>query len=472
MLDFSQALYLFGGYAVVILAVVFFLRDRSHKGDDFLVMQRKLGVTRGSLSIAVSWIWAPAVFICSLQAYTQGLPGIFWFTLPNIITFFVFVPIALRLRERLPEGYTISQLFSTMYPDDKRPHYASMIVSFGYQLGAVIINCVAGATLINLLAGIPFTAGVLMMAGLALSYSLISGLRASVQSDVIQMLMILVVAIVIVPLAYFAAGGFETLNAGLGGVSGEFRNIFDPGVAFAFGIATSIGLISGPVADQMFSQRAFAAKKGSIIPIFVIGGLLFGIVPIVLSLLGFIGAGSVITGSELAVTDPQMVGPEVVAHFLPSWALMLFAVMAFAGLTSTLDSAFSAIGSLWATDANQKSDHQDDVSAIRAARKGMLIFSIVGVAIALLQPQLLWVFLIYGALAASLFFPVVLTLFGKKPSSTSVFLGIAAGILFGTPLSIYANVMQNTNLIVSSAMIGLLVPALVILLSENFSKQS
>lgn len=467
MLDFSQALYLFGGYAAVILIVVYLRRDKKHQGDDFLVMQRKLGVTRGSLSIAVSWIWAPAVFICSLQAYTQGLPGIFWFTLPNILTFFVFVPIALRLRKRLPDGYTISQLFSVVYPEDRRPHYASMIVSFGYQLGAIIINCVAGATLINLLAGIPFSVGVLMMAGLALAYSLISGLRASVQSDVIQMLMILTVAFVIVPLVYVAAGGFDTLRAGLGGVSGEFRNIFDPGVAFAFGIATSIGLISGPVADQMFSQRAFAAKKGSIVPIFIIGGLLFGIVPILLSLLGFIGAGSIISGAELVVSDPQMVGPEVVAHFLPSWALMLFAVMAFAGLTSTLDSAFSAIGSLWAVDVHGVQKKDDKSVAIPTARKGMMLFAGIGVAIALLQPQLLWVFLIYGALAAALFFPVVMTLFGTKPKSDSVFLGIAAGILFGTPLSIYANVSGNTNLIVISALIGLLVPAFVIFISEK-----
>ena len=43
-------------------------------------------------------------------------------------------------------------------------------------------------------------------------------------SDVAQMLMVLVVALILVPLALNAAGGISVLSEGLGGVSGEFRN--------------------------------------------------------------------------------------------------------------------------------------------------------------------------------------------------------------------------------------------------------
>lgn len=459
MLTMNEGLALFGAYAVFIVVLVWLTRGKHHTADDFLVMERRLGITRGSLSIAVSWIWAPAVFICSLQAYTQGLPGIFWFTAPNIITFFVFIPFALRMRKLLPQGYTVSQVFRHRFPDDLRPHKASMLVSFGYQLGAIIINCTAGATLINLLSGIPYITGVFMMGGLALAYSLISGLRASVLSDVAQMAMILIVGLVLVPWTLFASGGVETLNVGLGGVSGEFRDLFNPAVAFSFGIATTIGLIAGPVADQMFSQRAFAAKKGSIGPIFAIGGIIFGVVPITLSLLGFIGAAAVINETGLTVSDPQMVGPEVVGFFLPKWALMLFAVMAFAGLTSTLDSAFSAVGSLWSIDLSKQENQSS--GSILAARVGMVLFAIIGVGVAALRPQLIWVFLVYGALAASIFLPIFLTLFWRRVSASAAFWGISLGIALGTPLSIYANVNGETGLVVLAAILGLVVPGIV-----------
>ena len=462
MLSIVEGLLLFAAYSVFIVALVWRTRGVRHTVDDFLVMERTLGVARGSLSMAVSWIWAPAVFICSMQAYTQGLPGIFWFTAPNIICFFVFVPFALRMRRLIPTGYTVSQIFKFQFPNDHRAHKASMTVAFGYQLGAIIINCVAGATLINLLSGIPYTVAVLMMGCVALAYSLISGLRASVLSDVAQMSMILIVSLVLVPWVMFEAGGFAALSEGLGGVSGDYRNLFHIEVAFAFGIPTTIGLISGPVADQMFSQRAFAAKEGALVRIFVFGGLIFGVVPIILSLLGFIGASDMASSAGLTVADPQMVGPEVVRFFLPKWALMLFAIMAFAGLTSTLDSAYSAIGSLWSVDLITHGN--GNATSITPARIGMCVFAAVGMVVALLRPQLIWVFLIYGALAASVFFPILLALFWTGVRVGAVFWGIVAGIVLGTPLSVYANVTGDTQLIVLAAVLGLTAPGVVTVL--------
>lgn len=464
MLSQTEGLMLFGAYSTLILGLVFLVARSRRDSEDFLLMGRKLGVFNGSISMAVSWIWAPAVFIVSLQAYQQGLPGVFWFTVPNILTFFVFAIFAIKMRRMLPEGYAVSDIFKYRFPEDNSAHLASRVVVFGYQLGAIIINCVAGATLINLLSGIPYHFGVLFMAGLSLTYSLVSGLRASVITDVVQMLMILVIALIIVPWVVHASGGWSFVSTGLGGESGSFRNIADVNVAYSFGIATTLGLISGPVADQMFSQRAFAAKKSAIVPIFIFGGLIFGIVPVVLSILGFVGASASQAGL-LQVSDPQMVGPEVVGYYLPKWALGLFAIMAFAGLTSTLDSALTAIGSL--TASSDFPNSSSDASKLRRARVGMLIFAAIGVGIALLKPQLLWVFLIYGALASALFLPAFMALYWEKLTGNAAGTGIFAGFLIGTPLSVYANVNGNTNLIVAAALISLLLSGVVAWFMSN-----
>ena len=460
MLGSFQGSLLFVGYAIFILAVVFYTRKKNESIDDFLVMNRDMGFFKGMMSVAVSWLWAPAIFICSLQAYTQGLPGIFWFTAPNILCFFLFIPIALKLRETIPNGYTMPQLFKLRFEETRLPHFFMTVAAFGYQLGAIIINCVAGAILINLLSGIPYHVGVLMMGGLALSYSLISGLRASVMSDVAQMAMILVFVLFLVPWAFLESGGIETVKLGLSGVTGEFGNIFDPKIAYAFGIATSIALLSGPMLDQMFTQRVFAAKKRSIKKIFFFGGLIFGIIPIMLSLLGFIGAAEVKAGN-LIVSDPQMVGPIVIGQFLPEWALMLFAVMAFAGLTSTLDSAFTAIGSITTTDI-----YKGKKVTLKVARLGMLIMAVIGMAISMLKPDLLWIFLIYGALGGSTFFPIILTLFWRKITANAVALGIALGLIISVPLSIYANVTGNVDLIVLSSISGVGISGIVTVLGS------
>lgn len=98
----------------------------------------------------------------------------------------------------------------------------------GYQLGAIIINSTAGGILLSLLTGRPYPLSVLLMAGVALSYTLISGLRASVLTDVIQMFLILSIAFVLVPWVTSVSGEFHMISDHLGGVTGKYTDMFNP----------------------------------------------------------------------------------------------------------------------------------------------------------------------------------------------------------------------------------------------------
>jgi len=471
LLSQQQGLILLISYGIIMTLIVYFTNKKGHDSDDFLVMNRKLGKWRGTFSIAVSWIWAPAIFIASQKSYEQGLPGIFWFTFPNILCFFTFAIIAVRARKLLPFGYSIPDYIYKRFNNDKKSHLIYLVVFFGYQLGAIIINSLAGGTLLSLLTGLSFTLSVLLMAFVALFYSLISGLRASTLTDVIQMSMILFIGFIIVPWILFKTGGLEILSIGSGGFTGNFKNIFDPNIAYSFGIASTLGLISGPIADQMFFQRSFALQQKNIVKVFVNGGLLFGIVPILLSLLGFIGAGEAIK-SNLLVSDSQMIGPIIIGHYLPKWALMAFALMAFAGLSSTLDSAMCASSSLGSIDIYKKYFKKDPSSnqLIKISRYTMIIMTIIGVTIALLRPQLLWVFLIYGALASAGLFPTIFSLFWKKVTSKGVFWATLLSLVVGTPLSIYANVNGNVDYIVLSAILSVLIGFIICLIDGLTSK--
>jgi len=77
-------------------------------------------------------------------------------------------------------------------------------------------------------------------------------LRASIVTDLIQMVFIIIGGIIILPWVASAAGP-GAIGKGLGGLAGN-TNIFDPKVAFSFGIVTSIGLIAGAISDQQYWQ--------------------------------------------------------------------------------------------------------------------------------------------------------------------------------------------------------------------------
>jgi SSS family transporter len=391
------------------------------------------------------------------QVLYLGLAGVFWFTLPNILCFFVFVPIALKLRKEMPKGVTLAEYFHTRFKS-KNLHKISVFALIANMVVALVANSYAGGTLLNALTGIETSYAIVGMMALALAYSLIGGLKASIFTDIFQMIMVLGFAFVLVPFAIYSAGGFGLVEAGLSGISGEHGSIFNPAVAFAMGIPMSITLLTGPVADQMFVQRVFAVKKGHITRTFVAGGLIFGLVPITLSLLGFL-AVSLVKAGALTVASPEMVGPAVIAHLLPEWALYAFLVMALAGLCSTLDSALCAVSALGAVDIYKRYIRKKGTKdkTLFFARRVMCAVAVFALGISLLKPQMLWTFFVGGAITSALFFPVIFSLFVKRISAKLVFTALALSLCIAIPFAIYSNVNSQVNLVVYASLLSVFI---------------
>jgi SSS family transporter len=465
MLSFFETSILFSVFAIFMIGFVWFHLKKEKHAEGFLVADRNLGMWQGAFSIAVSWVWAPAIFICALQAYTKGLPGIFWFTAPNILCFFLFSIVALKIRKLMPNGYSLPDFIHHRFQGHKGVHLSFLFLALAYQTGAIVINAVAGGALLHLASGIDIRIAIVSMVGLAFVYSYLSGLKASVFTDVIQMSMILIFGFILVPWAIFVSGGFGSVTKGFAGITGEFGNVFDPKIAFAMGIPLTLSLLAGPITDQMFYQRAMAVQKDKITKVFIFGGLIFGVVPILLSLLGFVGV-SLTNDAGLMVADPQMVSPLVIQALLPKFAIYLFILMAFAGLCSTMDSAFCAISSLGAVDIFRRyfNKKPTDEQLLKAARLFMVAGAILGGGIALMQPKLLWVFFIYGAVAGAGLFPAIFALFWDKIQANDLFIAIVSSVIIGLPFSVYANITESDILIVVSSVFSVSIGAIICLL--------
>jgi Na+/proline symporter len=438
----------------ITLVTYFFSRWRGWRSKEgFLLANRKVGWVLGGFSIASSWIWAPALFVSVQVAYQNGLAGIFWFTLPNILALAIFAVLAPKIREKMPEGYTFTQYIKHRL-ESERVHKVFLFPYLFYQLMAVVVQLFAGGSLLSLLTGIPLTTVMPILAGVVLIYTLISGFQASVVTDFVQLGLIYIIGLIILPLTWHAAGGWQSIIAGFHGIN-NIGNIFNPGVAFSFGIVTSIGLIAGSISDQSNWQRAFALKKGSVIKAFIFGSILFGLVPIALSTLGFLGANPALHIVLPVGVDSSMIGVQAVAKLLPFWAVSLFVIMLLAGLSSALDAGLSAASSLWVTDAIKATD---DDGAIKAARWSMVGITALGLLVSLgavyipgfgLQ-QLWWVF---NTIAACVMVPTVLSLYWKKLSERGVFWGVLTSFVVGIPLFIYSNILNQPAWIVGSSLL-------------------
>jgi Na+/proline symporter len=423
-----------GAYAfMVFLVTAAYARHESRTKEGFLVDHRQIKGRHGAFSVAATWIWAPALFLSAQKAYEQGIVGLTWFVLPNVSCLVLFAFFAERIRVLAPEGYSMSGLVLERY--SRRAHTLFLVEGFGLQTCAFAVQLLAGGAVVSRLTGIAFWQLTVVLALVPLLYSLHSGLRASIATDYWQMIWILVVALATVPAVVLAAGGMDAVVAGLGGVSGRFSNLFDASgleVFLAFGLPTSVGLLSGPFGDQMFWQRAFAMERRRVRSAFLWGAFVFALCPLSLSVLGF-----TLAGRGIVLPDTQLANVEAVWRWLPAWVLVPFLWMILSGLISTVDSVICAVSSYAGHDLLlRRTGAHDDAQALRAGRWAMIVVSVAAVLVANIQGlKILHLFLFYGTLRASVLLPTVLVLLTKSAlSERGLFYGILGSMVLGLPL--------------------------------------
>lgn len=454
-------------YFVAMMMLVVFLRKHKKTKEEFLVANRSMPWLLTAFSMAATWVWAPSMFVASEKAYTQGLAGVFWFVVPNVLTLILFAFFANKMRKLRPDGWTFSDYIREKY--SKRCHNLYLIESFGLQTMSFAVQLLAGATIFSKITGISFTATTIVMAVCPLLYTFASGIRSSIVTDFWKMLWIVIVLLFGLPIMFSSAGPDALFN-GLGGITGDFGSLFSATgimVALSFGIPTTIGLLSGTFGDQMFWQRVFCVKADKVKQTMIVAAVIFAVVPISLALFGFFAAG---TG--LAISDTQLTNVEAVMAFCPKWFLYLFFVLILSGLISTVDSIICAVSSVAGHDVVKRLSMNEKwhgriqkniflfilfANEVRAARFAMIVVTIIAILIANIPGlTILYLFLLYGTLRSSVMLPTVFAILGKRMSERGLFYGILTSMIVGLPVFAYGNFTGNIPMIVFGSLFTIL----------------
>lgn len=475
-LEAYQGWLLIAGYFAAMILLVLFLRKREKTKEEFLVANRSMPWLLTAFSMAATWVWAPSMFVASEKAYTQGVAGVFWFVVPNVLTLILFAFFANRMRRLRPEGWTFSDYIREKYSN--RCHTLYLIESFGLQTMSFAVQLLAGATIFSKITGISFTATTIAMAICPLFYTFACGIRSSIITDFWKMLWIVIVLLAGLPIMLSNAGP-DTLIKGLGGITGDFGRLFSGNgimVALSFGIPTTIGLLSGTFGDQMFWQRVFCVKADKVKQTMIAAAVIFAVVPVSLSVFGFIASGA-----GIYIADTQLVNVGAVMAFCPKWFLYLFFVLILSGLISTVDSIICAVSSVAGHDVSarafdawvKKFEKREKISwvlewaaadDVGLARVSMVVVTIVAVLIANIPGlTILYLFLLYGTLRSSVMLPTVFAILGKRMTEKGLFYGILTSMLVGLPVFAYGNLIGNIPLIVVGSLFTILASGLIAL---------
>jgi len=451
----TAAVFHLGIFALVMWLITQRFRKNLGTGSisGFLVADRNVSWLFGGFSIAASWTWALALMVSVQMAYEQGFSGIFWFTLPNILAVVMYSKLGRIIRRdahQLRDGYSLPEWMFFKYPN-RGVAYIYLFVFLQYQLMAATVQIYAGAHLLSAATGISTLYLMPTVLGVTLIYSIVSGMVASIATDFIQMASMLLFGGIIVIAALFEAGPHLMLS-GVG--NGGSVNPFDPKILLTLGFINSVALFSAGINDQQLWQRCFAIKESDLGRSFVLGGLTFGAIPIMLSILGFLAADPSVGLVVSPGFDHALIGFAVVTQILgAAWAI-LFIYALMAGFCSTLDSAILAISSLWALVRARPWVREHPTSQY-SVRTGRMIMLIAGMAALLLSYAvellpgfgLKYLFWFYNGICAATLVPTFLALLWKKLTIRGILIGSGASLAIGFPLLFYGSMTQNDKLI-------------------------
>ncbi len=449
-------------YAIIMIAATVLFTKRGGSYESFHIGNRKMGAVSSAMSIAATWIWAPALFTSAQQAYNNGLAGLFWFLVPNVLCLLFFIPFAKKIRQRMPNGITLSGFMHSEYKS-RAVKEVYLLQLFLLSVLSTAVQLLAGGRIVSNATGLNFTLVTVLLALIAFSYAQFSGIRASILTDVVQMVFILAACLIFVPWA-LRSQGTESLLNGLTGINGTGHLFDETGmkVMLSFGLPTAIGLISGPFGDQCFWQRAFCIDQRKIGRAFALGAILFGMVPLGMGILGFVAAGS---GATIA--DSSIVNFELIRQLFPAWVVMPFLFMLISGLLSTVDSNLCAAASL--TTDLQITEKMDDDGKIWLSKSTMVGLLVVGILIANIPGlTVTHMFLFYGTLRATTLLPTVFTLCRMKLAGRGIVAGVITAMFTGLPVFAYANLNGIAWLKTASSLYTVLISGILAVVISGF----
>ena len=330
-------------YAAVLFGVAWIANRRVRDFSDYLIAGRNLGTPLASLSLLATWFGAGTLLASAEEVRSVGLSAAALEPIgPGICLLLVGLLYAAPLRRKglLTLGDFFAQRFG------RRAEIVSAAVMVPSYFGWIAAQFSVLAVLLGELFGIPFGAGLALVAALAVSYTLIGGMWSVTLTDAVQG--------VIVGFALVALGVSAVAELGggslLGGIARLGRDTppdllaLVPGQRTAF-LAWSGLLVAGTLGNipgQDVLQRVFASRTERVArrACLIAGGLYLAL-----------GAIPVVIGLTTRLLLPGYEGEMLMALgrilFSPLAALGLILLVASA-LLSTVDSALISAASVLA----------------------------------------------------------------------------------------------------------------------------
>ena len=412
---------------VIIISLIFtfvgLIYSKKYQGlNNYLTANRSVGFFSLSTSLVASALGAWILFGPASAATWGGIGAVIGYALGTAFPMIFLIYLGKKIRSEFPKGSTLIEFLRKRF--GKSLFKLILLMTIFYMFVFLCAEVTAVSILINYISGTSLwiTASIILIA--TLTYTLYGGLRASIFTDIVQSVIVLVLFLIsVIYLTSFSGNQFSfefvaQKNSHL--LSSSYIPNYTAGLTFFIAVAAT------NLFHQGNWQRVYAAKNNEILKKSLLISFI-AIIPIVL----FMGFSGLVAVS----VDPRVI-PDLgfFSLLLKEQTEFLSVIIIILGLSltiSTVDTLVNAISSLVIVDAKATFNFSKNTDYLKLSKYFIIALSFVVFIVASKGFSVLYLFLLADLFCCAFVLTVFYSFYNKKLNEKTAYISIIVGLIGG-----------------------------------------
>jgi SSS family solute:Na+ symporter len=437
-------------YFALVLAIGFYLKQRSNTSEDYFMAGREMTAWIAGLSFLSANLGSLELMGWAGASYQYGILAAHWYWI-GAIPAMLFLGIVMMPFYYISKTHSVPGYLKLRFGESSRTLSAISFAMMTVLMSG--INMYSMALVMKVVLGWDINFSILVSSITVAIYVTLGGLRSAIFNEVLQFILIWAGSLLIPVLGLVDAGGWSNLKARIAtNASAEYTHLWSTlgsfrdnpmgihwtGIVFGLGMVISFGYWT---TDFLVVQRVLSAKDlraAKMAPI--IGAAFKMFVPFIVILPGLLAIAVLpvkLTGEGAAIATGghsyNEVLPLMLARYCGPGLLGLGITALMAGFMSGMAGNVSAFSTVWTYDIygallNKKAD---DVQHVRMGRWSTLGGVFISVVTAYFVMHFLsimdYVQALFSFFIAPLFGTVILGMLWKRATPAGGFWGLLAG---------------------------------------------
>ena len=406
----------------LIFVILGLYNSNKYQGlNNYLTANRNIGVFSLTTSLTASALGAWILFGPASAATWGGIGAVIGYSLGTAFPMFFLIYLGKKIRKELPRGSSLIEFMRKKF--GKSLFKLILLLTIFYMFIFLCAEVTGVAVLINYISGTELWVTALIVLISTLVYTLYGGLRASIFTDNIQMIVIgILLLISLIYINIFTGSDFsidfvKEKNPQL--LSLSYVPSYTAGLTFFIAVAAT-NLFHQGNWQRVYAAKNFETLKKSLVISFFI------IVPVVF----FMGFTGMVAFSLDPTIRPDLGFFTLLLKEQTKFLSFFVIVLGLALTISTVDTLVNAISSLIVVDGNA-TFNLDKKKSLNFSKYIILFLSLISFIIASKGFDILYLFLLADLFCCAFVLTVFYSFYNKQINEKTAYVSIFAGLIGG-----------------------------------------